>query len=105
MGMSPIMSVVAMSTAALADQKANWFWSVFIQKASMKEDSRTRLKHCPDAEFQGVGILHWKAIQTNAMTSQRMISPRVPLTVARLKLGSLGRARTSKNCNAASLDK
>ena len=40
-----------------------------------------------------------------AIASQDMTSHKVPLTAARLRVGSLGRARTIRNCKAANLDK
>ena len=58
--MRPIMSVLKISIAAFADQKASWFHSAFIlDSTTINVDTvRTWLKHFPDASFQGVGILH-----------------------------------------------
>ena len=44
-------------------------------------------------------------MHTNATKSQRIMNPTVPLTVTRLRLCSFGRARMTKNCKAASLDR
>ena len=42
-------------------------------------------------------------MQRTAITIQRLTKLRVPLTAARLKFGSFGRAKMIKNCKAANL--
>lgn len=41
----------------------------------------------------------------SAIASHKVMKAKVPVTVARLKFGSFGRARRSRNCKAANLDR